>query len=182
MNNSEPRLISEHIHFSIYQKEEEVSEGVFETHEYVHRKDGTRIIAIDSDNNVLLTYENRYELKAYDWRVPGGRLDYENEPIVEAAKREFRQETGFTAENWEFLWTTTLESTVRYQRHFFLATKNLKFVGYERDIGEEGTTVHWIPLERANEMALTGQIREEISALAIARLFFELNTLKTRNL
>jgi 8-oxo-dGTP pyrophosphatase MutT (NUDIX family) len=173
---SNPKLISEHIHFSIYQENKEVAEGAFETHEYVRRKDGTRIIAIDSDNNVLLTYEFRYELNEYDWRVPGGRLDYENEPIIEAAQREFKQETGFVAENWEFLWTTTLDSTVRYQRHFFLA-KKLTSVGASRDLGEK-ITVHWIPLEKANEMALTGEIREEISALAIARLFYEINKRK----
>jgi 8-oxo-dGTP pyrophosphatase MutT (NUDIX family) len=169
---SNPKLIGKHIHFSIYQEEKEISPGVFETHEYVRRRDGTRTIAIDSDNNILLTYEFRYELNGYDWRVPGGRLDYDDEPIIGAAQREFVQETGFVAENWEFLWTTTLDSTVRYQRHFFLATK-LQLVGSSRDLGEK-IDVHWIPLEKANEMALIGKINEEISALAIARLFFEI--------
>lgn len=170
---SNPKLISEHIHFRVYQKEVVNKAGEIEIHEYVSRKDGTRTIAIDSDNNILLQNEYRYELEAYDWRVPGGRLDDENEPVIEAAKREFIQETGFVAENWQFLWTTTQESTVRYQRHFFLATK-LEFVETSRDSGED-IKVYWIPLEKANEMALTGEIREEISALAIARLFFEIN-------
>ena len=146
---------------------------MIETHEYVYRKDGTRTLAINAEQRILLTKEYRYELKAHDWRVPGGRLNDESEPIVEAAKREFREETGFIADNWEFLWTTTLESTIRYQRHFFLAT-NVSLKQASRDEGER-ITVHWFPLQEAYEMAMKGEIREEISALAIARVVFELN-------
>lgn len=173
MSSSKHILVWQGIHFKAYQEKVEVEKGVIKTFEYVYRKDGTRTIAINNDKEVLLTKEYRYELEGDDWRVPGGRLNDEKEPIVKAAKREFQEETGFIAENWEFLWTTTLESTVRYQRHFFLATK-LKSDKSLRDEGER-LTVHWIPLQEAFVMAMKGEIREEISALAIARLYFEIN-------
>ena len=173
MNSTNERMVWQGIHFKAFQEEVEVEKGIIKTFEYVYRKDGTRTIAINDDKEILLTKEYRYELEADDWRIPGGRLNDENEPRVEAAKREFREETGFVAENWEFLWTTTLESTVRYQRHFFLAT-NLVLDKHLRDEGER-ITVHWIPFLEAYEMAMKGEIREEISALAIARLHFEIN-------
>ncbi len=175
MDASNPRLISEHLHFRIYQEDKINKSGILETHEYVSRKDGTRTIGLDENNNIVLNYEYRYEKEAYDWRVPGGRLDHDNEPVLEAAQREFRQEAGYVSANWQFLWTTSLDSTVRYQRHFFLAT-NLQWVGTERDSGEFGTETHLVPLEKANEMALNGDIEEEISALAIARLFHEIKS------
>jgi 8-oxo-dGTP pyrophosphatase MutT (NUDIX family) len=174
MKTRNHRLVWQGIHFRAYQYEAEVEPGVWEEHEYVYRRDGTRTLAIRADKTLLLSKEYRYELEAYDWRVPGGRLNDEKELVVEAAKREFKEETGFVADNWEFLWTTTLESTVRYQRHFFLATK-LRFTEASRDQGERRITVHWIPIEEAYEMAMKGEIKEEISALAIARLVFEIN-------
>lgn len=169
---TEPKLVSEYIHFRIFQEEKINTSGEAEVHEYVWRKDGTRIIGVDSEDKIVLNYEYRYEKEAYDWRVPGGRLDFDDEPLVEAAMREFRQETGYLAKSWKFLWSSSPDSTVRYQRHFFLAT-DLELVGAERDSGEFGTETHLIPFEDANRMALTGQIEEEISALAIARLFHE---------
>lgn len=172
---TKPKLISEYIHFRIYQEQKVNTSGQTETHEYVWRKDGTRIIGVTWDKKIVLNHEFRYEKNAFDWRVPGGRLDFEDEPLVEAAKREFRQETGYVAENWRFLWSSSPDSTVRYQRHFFLAT-GLELIGADRDPGEFGTETHLIELDEANRMALTGQIEEEISALAIARLLYE-NTL-----
>jgi ADP-ribose pyrophosphatase len=173
MKSENPKIVWQGIHFQAYQYKVEVESGVLKTFEYVYRKDGTRTIAINDKKEILLTKEYRYELEADDWRVPGGRLNDENEPIVEAAKREFIEETGFIAENWKFLWTTTLESTVRYQRHFFLATK-LKLDIHQRDEGER-ITVHWVPFQDAYKLAMKGEIREEISALAVARLNFEFN-------
>lgn len=168
------KLVWQGIHFGAYQYETEVEPGMWETHEYVYRKDGTRILAIRADKTILLSKEYRYELEAYDWRVPGGRLNDEKESVIDAAKREFKEETGFVASNWEFLWTTTLESTVRYQRHFFLATK-LRFVKASRDQGERRITIHWVPIQEAYEMAMKGKIKEEISALAITKLVFEID-------
>jgi len=172
MKPANHKVIWQGIHFQAIQYQEEVEPGVFKTFEYVSRKDGTRTIAINENDEVLLSYEKRFELEgAYDWRIPGGRLNDEKEPIIDAAKREFKEETGYIAENWIFLWTSTPDSTVKYQRHFFLATK-LKFTEASRDPGEL-IEIHWIPFEKANEMALRGEIREEISALALLRLFFE---------
>jgi 8-oxo-dGTP pyrophosphatase MutT (NUDIX family) len=166
------KVVFEGKHFKVIHQTVEVEPGEIRLWEYVKRKDGTRTIAIDRNNNVLLTREYRHELEAEDWRLPGGRLDDENEPTVEAAKREFEEEAGFVAEKWEYLWTTTLDSTVRYCRHFFLAT-GLK---QGQSQPEEGTKieVHWLPIQKACEMAWSGQIREEISALAILRVQREL--------
>lgn len=171
MNNSSKKLISEHIHFRIYQEEVETIAGTREIHEYVWRRDGTRIICLDQNMNILLQKEFRYEMNTTDWRIPGGRLDSENEEMLDGAKREFREETGYIAANWQYLWSSTPDSTVRYQRHFFLAT-DPQFVGTERDEGESSIETAWIALEEANRMALEGLVREEISALAITRIYF----------
>ena len=172
MEEQRRRLVSEHIHFRIYQEEVVTTSGTQETHEYVWRKDGTRIICLDDKMNVLLQNEFRYEINATDWRIPGGRLNSETEDILEAAKREFLEETGYTAKEWKFLWSSNPDSTVRYQRHFFLAT-DPEFLKTDRDAGESSIKTQWISLEEANRMALQGQIREEIAALAIARIYFE---------
>lgn len=153
--------------FAVRQEDVELPGGEVEVHEHVWRTDGTRIIALDQDRRVLLTREYRHEQGEWDWRVPGGKIDSGETP-EQAATREFREEAGFEAKTMRFLWATTPDSTVRYQRFFFLAT-NLTEVEAEREVGEQ-MTVHWVGLDEACEKALSGEIREEIAALALLRL------------
>lgn len=143
-------------------------------YEYVWRRDGTRTIALDQDNRILLTLEYRDELGTKDWRLPGGKLDSENEDLECAAKREFEEETGYTASQWQYLWSTNLDATVRFQRHFFLA-KQLIAGTPRRDLGEE-IEVYWFTLEEAYNMALDGRIKEDISALSIIRLVHQIKS------
>jgi ADP-ribose pyrophosphatase len=161
-----PRVIFEGKHFRVFHEDVEPEPGYSTTFEYVQRNDGARIIVLDG-RRVLLTREYRHELQGYDWRLPGGRLNAD-EPASEAAKRELIEETGVRADRWKFLWSTTPDSTVRYQRHFFLA-EGISVGDPSRDPGER-LTVHWVELPSACELALRGEIREEISALSLLRL------------
>lgn len=158
--------------FSVRQTEVTLPTGETELHEHVWRTDGTRVIAVNGEGQVLLTREYRHELGDWDWRIPGGKVDPGETP-EQAAAREFREEAGFAADRLQALWATTPDSTVRYQRFFFLATE-LSDVGHQREAGEN-LSVHWLDLDDACAKALEGEIREEISALALLRLRHGLN-------
>jgi ADP-ribose pyrophosphatase len=166
--NKDHELVWEGIHFRAYHENVEVKKGVIKTFEYVWRRDGTRTIALDKDQNILLTREYRHELQAEDWRIPGGKLDDTDTSIEEAARREFKEETGYSANTWQFLWSTTPDSTVRYQRHFFLAT-DLTAGESDTEDGEK-ITYQWISLKNAEELIFSGEIKEEISAFSILRI------------
>src|SRR6185436_15963991 len=98
------KAVWEGIHFKAYHEPVEVAPGRTQTFEYVWRIDGTRTIVINSQDEILITREYRHELNGYDWRLPGGKLDYLAEPVIQAASRELREETGITAKDWKYLW------------------------------------------------------------------------------
>jgi ADP-ribose pyrophosphatase len=155
-------------HFSVFQHLQKIKNGEDRTFEYVWRVDGTRTLAFNTAGEILLTREYRYELGGLDWRLPGGKFDSPDEDPVGAAKRELLEETGVVAGHWRYLWKTTPDSTVRFNRHFLLATELL----FQEQLLSDGESikVHWLSLKKACEMALSGEISEEISALAILKI------------
>lgn len=167
-----PTVVWEGIHFKAFHETVEVASGEARVFEYVWRIDGTRSIVVNKSNEILLTHEYRHELQNFDWRLPGGKLDYVDEPVIEAASRELKEETGITAKDWRYLWATAPDATVRFKRHFLVASDIS--IG-DQDLGEgENISLSWFSLNVVKEMALTGKIREEISALSVLRYIYSI--------
>src|SRR5690606_37660404 len=82
--------------------------------------DWVNIIAINSNQEVLLIEQYRLGTESYTWETPGGIID-SGEEALEAAKRELKEETGFESNSWESLgW---IHANLAYQNnrcHFFL--------------------------------------------------------------
>jgi ADP-ribose pyrophosphatase len=73
-------------------------------YEYLYFKDGKAacVLACTSDNKVVLTKQYRHSLREIILLLPGGGVE-EGEDIMKAAQREFEEETGFTAEDLQWL-------------------------------------------------------------------------------
>lgn len=157
------------INFRVYNEDVRMPDGSTKIFEYVWRRDGTRVLCVREDMHVLLIDEYRYETDSVEIRLPGGKLDSETELPIDAAARELTEETGLVAEELRLLSVTIPFATVRYRIHFFLATHFSEGTPAP-DQGEK--IVHrWVSASDAVRMAMSGDIREEISALAIIRFF-----------
>lgn len=68
--------------------------------ELIRHVGAVAIVALTDDGKVILERQFRYPLGCVITEIPAGKLDSKSEDRLDAAKREFREETGFTADEW----------------------------------------------------------------------------------
>ena len=85
--------------FDVYQWQQEMYDGSFETFEMLKRPDTLQVIPVLDNGNIIVAYEHQPG-KPPGWTILGGRQE-EGEAPEDVIKREFLEETGMTADIWE---------------------------------------------------------------------------------
>ncbi|HRP74736.1 MAG TPA: NUDIX hydrolase [Rhodocyclaceae bacterium] len=70
--------------------------------EYIRHPGAVVIVALLPDGKLLLERQYRYPLRRAFLELPAGKID-PGEDILACAKRELREETGYIADEWEYL-------------------------------------------------------------------------------
>src|SRR5271167_62330 len=95
--------------------------GIYGVVEFKNRAVG--VLPVEADGSIWLVGQFRYPLRAYSWEIPeGGGLPSEMPEAT--ARRELREETGFTAGRVELLSTSHLSNSVSDElAYLFRATE-----------------------------------------------------------
>lgn len=59
------------------------------------------VVPVDEEGSVYLVRQFRAPLEKVTLEIPAGKLDHPGENRLEAAQRELREETGFSADSWK---------------------------------------------------------------------------------
>jgi 8-oxo-dGTP pyrophosphatase MutT (NUDIX family) len=137
----------------------------------VHYKNVAVGVLPVEDAHTYLVGQYRYPLGQYSWEIPEGGCPEGEEPL-RAAQRELREETGLEARRWEMLGEAYLSNSVADEYAvWFLATGLVP--GEQSPEGTEAIDVRRLPLREAREMAISGQITDALSLLAIMSYVLE---------
>ena len=97
------RVIHQSRWLTLYEDDVITPTGQPGTYTYTQGAPFVLVVAYDGQHFIFVR-QFRYPLKRVMIEFPGGSID-ENETPLGAAKREFRDETGFTANKWDELGT-----------------------------------------------------------------------------
>lgn len=122
------------------------------------------ILAVEGEF-IYLVGQYRYPLDRYSWEIPEGGCSEGEDPLA-AARRELEEETGLRAARWEKMGEAHLSNSVTDELAvWFLATELTQ--GEHSPEGTEQLKVSRVTFQEALEMALTGEITDALSLLAI---------------
>ncbi len=138
-------------------------------------QDAAMVAALTPEGDIILKNEYRHACGCDVIECPAGMFEPGEEPL-EVAKRELLEETGYTSGDWTYL-GPTLESTSKLtnKMHLFLAKDCIK-AGEQRLDRFERINLIKVPLQKAVDMVISGEINANSSAhliLKVARLVEE---------
>lgn len=148
----------------------ETVEARREGSEQVHRfhrllaPDWVNVVPLTEQNEVVLVRQLRHGTGQVTLEIPGGMIDPGETPD-QAARRELREETGYSADRWHALgFVDPNPALFDNQCHTFAAV-GAQCVGEIQNEGAEQTEVVLVPLADIPERIRGGEIRH---ALVIA--------------
>ena len=133
------------------------------------------VLPIDEHGNIILVGQYRYTIDEYSWEIPEGGSPQGENPL-ETAKRELQEETGFTAESWQFLCRLHTSNSVTDEEGFLYLAEDLT-PGESSPEETEDITIRRVTAEEALAMVLNGEITDSLSQIAIMHYFHRLNDL-----
>ncbi len=155
------KKLFEHRLFSLEEQSLEADNGDHRTALVLHPGDWVNMIALSDDDRVLLVRQWRYGTAAESLEIPGGVVEPEEEDLV-AARRELLEETGFEANDWQYLGTVEPNPAFQSNRCSSWLARGLRRVGEPEGDGEEEIRVEWAPLERIPELIESAEIRHSL--------------------
>ena len=77
-----------------------LSNGNTAVREVIRHIGAVCVIPVTDDNKVIMERQYRYPLDRVILEIPAGKLDAPDEDRLSAIKRELREETGYSADEW----------------------------------------------------------------------------------
>ncbi len=126
------------------------------------------VVPITDEGEIVMERQFRYPFGEVLWEIPAGKLDKDEFDHLEAAKRELREETGYTAENYTFIGEYYPSPAILSESiHMYIATGLKKG---EQDLDEdEFLDVTKIPFDDVIKMILNNEITDGKTQAAVMK-------------
>jgi len=148
--------------FSIVTDAIEMPGGDVVDRDYMVHVGAVGVVALDADGRVALVRQYRPAVRQVLWELPAGLIDVPGEALVAAAAQELAEEVDLVAARWDLLAEVhTTPGCSNEKIRLFLARE----IGsvpeadrHERTHEEAEIELHWVALDDAVTMALSGEI------------------------
>lgn len=140
-------LVYEGLFLKLRRDQARMPDGSVHGREYIVHPGASAMVPLLDDGRVLVVRQFRYPLRDVFVEIPAGKIDPGETPL-ETARRELREETGYSAAHWAPL--TQIHPAIGFANeviHLFLC-RGLTFAERALDHGEfidiEAVTLGWL--------------------------------------
>lgn len=136
--------------------------------EIVEHFGAVAVVALDAEGRVAMVEQYRHSVRRRLLELPAGLLDFYQEPELETAKRELREEAGLAAAEWGVLVDlVTSPGFAEEAVRVFIARGLTQVERPEAEDEEADMDLKWLPLAQAREAVMRGEIVNSIAVAGI---------------
>jgi ADP-ribose pyrophosphatase len=132
------------------------------------------VLALDEQDRVLMIRQYRHPVARQLWEIPAGLRDVSGEALVDTARRELLEETGYAARDWHALIDSYASPGISSERIRIFLARGLETAqsDYQREGEEKFLRTAWVPLAEAVQAALAGNLHNgaTIQGILAARI------------
>ena len=121
--------------------------------EIIEHSGGVAIVAVTDEDEIVLVKQYRKAIEDFLLELPAGKLEYEEDPL-ECAKRELKEETGYTASSTELISETFASPGYSTEKIYIFLAQGL--VAGESDLDED----EYLEIEKLIEMIDNNKIAD----------------------
>lgn len=145
------KLVFKGVMFDTYQWEVDGYDGSKKVFEKLKRPDTAMIIPVTEDNKIIIALQEQPHKPPFLGTI-GGRVD-EGEDILEAAKRELLEETGYEAKDWVLFDAVQPVSKIEWAIYTFIAKGCKKIAEQDLD-GAEKIELKFVSFDEFVDLAV----------------------------
>ncbi|MBQ3921523.1 MAG: NUDIX hydrolase [Firmicutes bacterium] len=143
--------------------------------EYIKHVGAVAIIPLTDDGKVYIERQYRYPVDEVITEIPAGKLNDRSEDRLEAAKRELEEETGLTADRWDFIGDVYVTAAYSDEVISIYLARGLH-KGEARPDEDEFLIARPVPLEELLDKIYAGEIPDAKTQIGLLKLARYLDT------
>ncbi|MCD8326228.1 MAG: NUDIX hydrolase [Lachnospiraceae bacterium] len=135
--------------------------------DHIDHKGAAAVLPVLPDGRIVLVRQYRNSVDRFTWEIPAGGLNNREEPMIQAARRELMEETGYTTQK-ELEFLISLNSAPAYcnERVDVFVAEELE--SGERHLDEdEFIDVKAFEVREIEKMIFAGQMRDSKTVAAV---------------
>lgn len=152
----------------VFKDDVELPDGNTSIRELIRHVGAVAVLPVTDDGKIFIERQYRYPFNEIITEIPAGKLDSAAEDHLEAAKRELKEETGVTADEWIDLGVYYPTSAYSDEKIYMYLAKGLHMGEQKLDEGEF-LDVEVVPLKDMLEQVMNGMIPDGKTQVAILK-------------
>jgi 8-oxo-dGTP pyrophosphatase MutT (NUDIX family) len=130
------------------------------------------VLAITSQQEAVLIRQYRHGLGRVSYELPAGVHETE-ESLLDAAKRELLEETGYSGGTWSPLMELSPNPAIQNNISYSFLAEGVSLTSTQQLDETEEITVHLVPIDQLRTIILSGEMIQALHTAPVLKYMFE---------